>query len=65
MRRLPVYLLLDCSESMAGPTMDAVNQAVQGMLQSLRENPHALETVAVSVITFAGRRTCSSPTDNP
>ena len=28
MRRLPVYLLLDCSESMAGSAMEAVNQGV-------------------------------------
>ena len=54
MRRLPVYLLLDCSESMAGSAIEAINAAVPGMVQELRKVPHALETVAVSVIAFSG-----------
>lgn len=52
-RRLPVYLLLDCSESMAGLTIDTVNKAVHAMVSGLRQNPHALETVHLSVITFS------------
>ena len=54
MRRLPVYLLIDCSESMAGPAIETVNTAVQGMVRDLRGTPHALETVAMSVIAFSG-----------
>ena len=54
MRRLPVYLLIDCSESMAGAAIDSVNTAVQGMVRDLRGMPHALETVALSVIAFSG-----------
>lgn len=54
MRRLPVYLLIDCSESMAGPAIDSVNEAVQSMVQDLRSTPHALETVAMSLIAFSG-----------
>lgn len=54
MRRLPVYLLIDCSESMAGPAIDSVNTAVQGMVRDLRGTPHALETVALGVIAFSG-----------
>lgn len=52
-RRLPVYLLIDCSESMAGPAFDAVNQGLSAMISQLRSNPMALETAALSVITFA------------
>ena len=52
-RRLPVYMLLDCSESMAGVAIDTVNTAVQAMTQDLRKNPHALESVNLSVITFS------------
>lgn len=53
MRRLPVYLLIDCSESMAGTAIETVNTAVQGMVRDLRAMPHALETVAMSVIAFS------------
>ena len=53
MRRLPVYLLLDTSGSMAGEPIEAVKNGVQMMLHSLRQNPQAIETAYVSIITFA------------
>ena len=53
MRRLPVYVLLDCSESMIGPGIAGVRKAVDAMLKELRRNPHALETVYMSFITFS------------
>ena len=37
MRRLPVYLLLDTSGSMAGEPIEAVKNGVQMMLHSLRQ----------------------------
>lgn len=52
-RRLPVYLLLDCSESMAGPALDSVATCVSTMAADLRKDPLAIETVHLSVITFA------------
>jgi len=52
MRRLPVYLLLDCSESMIGDGVNAVQQGMETMLRTLRTDPHALETVWLSCITF-------------
>lgn len=52
MRRLPVYLLLDCSESMIGPAIEAMQSGVSMLIQELRRDPHALETAFVSVITF-------------
>jgi uncharacterized protein YegL len=52
-RRLPVYLLLDCSESMAGPAIEAVTRGVNALVTELRGNPLALETAYLSVITFA------------
>ncbi|MDR1480594.1 MAG: VWA domain-containing protein [Planctomycetaceae bacterium] len=55
MRRLPVYILIDCSESMAGEPMEAVRRGLVTMLQQLRRNLHALETVWLSVITFDTR----------
>ncbi|MEO6753925.1 MAG: VWA domain-containing protein [Chthoniobacteraceae bacterium] len=52
MRRLPVYLLLDCSESMIGDGLNAVQAGVETMFRALRTDPHALETVWLSCITF-------------
>lgn len=52
MRRLPVYLLLDTSGSMSGEPIEAVKNGVQTLLSSLRQDPHALETAYLSVITF-------------
>lgn len=54
-RRLPVYLLLDCSGSMAGEPMEAVRQGVKALLSELRGDPQALETAYLSVITFDSR----------
>ncbi|HXM35546.1 MAG TPA: TerY-C metal binding domain-containing protein [Pyrinomonadaceae bacterium] len=52
-RRLPVYLLIDCSESMAGDSFSAVTRGLATLIGDLRSNPMALETAAISVITFA------------
>jgi uncharacterized protein YegL len=51
-RRLPVYLLLDTSGSMRGEPIEALNAGVRVMIGALRQDPHALETVHVSIITF-------------
>src|SRR5438067_10615766 len=61
MRRLPVYLLLDCSESMAGPAIDAVQRGVETLIQELRSNPQALENAYISVITFAKKAQVAVP----
>ena len=52
MRRLPVYLLLDTSGSMHGEPIEAVNNGIAVMVGALRQDPHALETVHISIITF-------------
>ncbi len=52
MRRLPVYLLLDTSGSMRGERIEAVKVGLQAMLSSLRHDPHSLEVVHLSIITF-------------
>jgi uncharacterized protein YegL len=51
-RRLPVYLLLDTSGSMKGEPIHAVNNGLQVLLSKLRQDPYALETVWISLITF-------------
>lgn len=52
MRKLPVYLLLDTSGSMLGEPIEAVKNGVQIMINALRQDPQALETAFLSVITF-------------
>lgn len=51
-RRLPVYLLLDTSGSMAGAPIQAVNQGVQLLLSELRNEPAALEMAWLCCLTF-------------
>lgn len=52
MRKLPVYLLLDTSGSMLGEPIEAVKNGVQTLVAALRQDPYALETAYLSVITF-------------
>ncbi|EXB47407.1 von Willebrand factor type A domain protein [Acinetobacter baumannii 146457] len=52
MRRLPVYLLLDTSGSMHGEPIEAVKNGVQILLSTLRQDPYALETAYLSLISF-------------
>ncbi len=52
MRRLPVYLVLDSSGSMHGEPIEAVKNGVQVLVSTLRQDPYALETAYLSVITF-------------
>lgn len=52
MRRLPVYLLLDTSGSMLGEPIEAVKNGVEMLVSSLRQDPYALETAYLSIITF-------------
>ena len=52
MRRLPVYFLLDTSGSMYGEPIEALNNALVGMLNTLRADPQALDSLWLCMITF-------------
>lgn len=52
MRRLPVYLLLDTSGSMKGEPIESTRVGLETMISSLRQDPFALESVHISIITF-------------
>ncbi|NII29661.1 VWA domain-containing protein [Pseudoflavitalea sp. X16] len=52
MRRLPVYLLLDTSGSMKGEPIEAVKNGLESLIGFLRQDPFALESVHLSIITF-------------
>lgn len=51
-RKMPLYLLLDTSDSMSGEPIEAVKQGVHALLAEFRGDPQALETLYLSVITF-------------
>jgi uncharacterized protein YegL len=51
-RRLPIYLLLDCSGSMLGAPIEAVRRGVELFAQEVRADTFASQTVHVGVITF-------------
>lgn len=55
MRRLPIYFLIDVSESMIGEPLTHVQNGVEAIIKELRTDPYALETVYLSIIAFAGR----------
>jgi uncharacterized protein YegL len=50
--RLPVYLLLDCSTSMDGEPIQAMEDGLKNFLADLIGEPAARESVWLSVITF-------------
>ena len=54
MRRLPIFFILDCSESMVGENNKKMNDGLQMIVNDLKKDPHALETAWLSVIAFAG-----------
>lgn len=60
-RRLPVYLLLDVSGSMTGEPIEAVRTGLSTLMTALRQDPAALETAHLSVITFGTDATQAVP----
>ena len=52
MRRLPVYMVLDCSGSMSGEPIEAVRMGLRALVSDLQGDPQALETAWLSVISF-------------
>lgn len=52
MRRLPVYFLLDTSGSMYGEPIQALNNALSGMINNLRSDAQALDSLWICIITF-------------
>ena len=55
MRRLPIYFLIDVSESMVGDQIQLVEEGMATIIKELKTDPNALETVWISIIVFAGQ----------
>ena len=51
-RRLPVYLLIDTTGSMKGEPIESARIGIEAMLNTLRQDPYALESVYISIITY-------------
>jgi uncharacterized protein YegL len=54
MRKLPVFFLIDLSESMVGEPLQWVKKGMEHLIRGLKKNPYALETVWIEIIGFAG-----------
>lgn len=61
MRRLPIYFLIDISESMVGEPIEQVQEGIATIIKELKTDPYALETVWVSIIGFAGKSKVITP----
>ena len=55
MRRLPIYFLIDISESMVGEPIQQVEEGLSMIMRALKTDPNAIETVWISIIVFAGQ----------
>ena len=51
-RRLPVYMLIDCSSSMNGDAIEAVDQGFKNLTTKLTYDPNTCDIVWFSVIVF-------------
>lgn len=61
MRRLPIYFLIDVSESMIGEPIQHVQEGMRMIIQELQTDPYALETAYISIIAFAGKAKTLQP----
>ena len=55
MRRLPIYFLIDISESMVGEQIQQVEEGMATIIKAIKTDPHAIETVWISILVFAGQ----------
>ena len=61
MRRLPVFVCVDVSESMAGQAITAMHSGMQMLLTALKKDPQVIEIGAMSVISFGGKAKVEVP----
>ena len=58
MRRLPIYILINTSSSLSNEILQNFKDSINLLIETLKEDPYALETVYVSIITFDSTITC-------
>ena len=52
MRRLPIYILINTSSSLSNGILQNFKDSIKLLVETLQEDPYALETVYISIITF-------------
>jgi uncharacterized protein YegL len=55
MRRLPIFFLIDVSESMVGEQIQQVEEGMAAIIKAIKQDPHAIETVWISILVYAGQ----------
>ncbi|MEU6030881.1 VWA domain-containing protein [Streptomyces tauricus] len=58
-QRLPLVLCLDTSSSMAGPPIQALNDALRSWTRELHDDVSLSYSVEVAVVTFGGQGVCA------
>ena len=61
MRRMPIYFLIDVSESMVGDPINQVQDEINTIIQELQRNPFMLEYAFVSIIAYNDTAQTLSP----
>ena len=61
MRRLPIFLVVDVSESMVGENIRLMQNGLDRLFAELQANPYALELCSIEIIAFAGQAKVLSP----
>ena len=52
MRRLPIYILINISFAICNKTLRNFNDCIKLLIETLQEDPHALETAHIIIMTF-------------
>lgn len=52
-RRLPLYILLDCSRAMAGQPINAMAEGLEMIHRTLMADPMAVETIWINIIYYS------------
>ena len=55
LQRLPLFLLVDASDSMDRGHADTLNRALRMVINRISEDLYAVESVVISVIVFSGK----------
>lgn len=64
MRRLPVFVMVDVSESMAGGAIVAMHNGLQILHQALMKDPQVIEIGAISIISFGAKAQVEVPLES-
>lgn len=64
MRRLPVFVMVDVSESMAGDAITSMHNGLQSLHQALMKDPQVIEIGVISIISFGATAKVEVPLES-